>query len=155
MTKSRVVSIFLIVACSLSPAQADGSAAASSNSRTESYPYTGQAPGVYLGGGNLVLYQGSCYDGIPGVCVKISPKKGDRYITFEVHDATTTPIYFLADYGRGNDYTYEACSKTEKPIAVRAGLDVYVHLVPGKCGGLPGVVTRGEITVSFHKQDPR
>ena len=88
-------------------------------------------------------------------CVRFKVRARDRYVSFEIHDATRLSVLgFVIDVGGAVHGFF--CEKMTEALPVPATPYLDVWLVPGNCPGtyLPSVPTTGEVKASFSRVPP-
>ena len=88
-------------------------------------------------------------------CPRFEIKKGDRYVSLHLADASGQPVYasiYVNGYTDGGDAHEHACGETDIALPLRKGLTELVIVVEGSGGitaGCSGVPTSGTIHATF------
>jgi hypothetical protein len=94
------------------------------------------------------LYPGDNGGGIGAINGRIETARSELYITIRATDASGLPAHVRLHPEQGPGH--EICGKTDEPIAIQPGSQIWVGVSPTPCSdGTPTAMTTGEIEVTL------
>ena len=136
----------LSIALSLVLGLSAGSAADSSRREIE-IPY--QTPVL---GASTRVTDAYYYDCLKGIgCAFVQVKNDDRDVMLEVKDASGLPVHASVYKFRSGKHYGDFCGATKKPLVVKPGMNLVVHVKAGTCadGTTPSAPTTGVVKAVF------
>ena len=110
-------------------------------------PYRTPAVGA-ASGGTAKAYYFDCVNQVG--CAIIPLKKGARYASLEIKDATGQPVLGSIYLMPGGTPLGDFCGSTDEPIPTLSAVEILVHVVPGSCAdGTASVVTTGTVKATL------
>lgn len=89
-----------------------------------------------------------CVANDPGIgCVKFETQPGESFLQLDITDATGAPVPAVVSQS-GRDEVFSICGRTERPIAISPGAEIFIRLLAYE-PGCRGSATSGTVTAVF------
>ena len=97
-----------------------------------------------------------CVEGRPGFgCVRVTPRKGERFVYVEIADASGTPTQGFVNQDWNGDGSSDTdgliCGRTEEPIRVKPEVPIHIYVIAHLSDCPESYGTTGTVTAVFGK----